>query len=147
VIDTGVDFVLEAPHSNELLLVEAKSISSPSAEWAGKFARNVLGPTAPNRNLFLLLVLRNYLYVWKHYPREGSELPDFSGLTEEVLSPYLKHVQTSLQNITGLSFELLVKSWLTDLSEGSIPPSVEKWMQAAGLQQFVNGVLREEQRN
>jgi hypothetical protein len=85
--------------------------------------------------------------VWKHYPREGSELPDFSGRTEEVLSPYLKDVRTSLQDITGLSFELLVKSWLTDLSEGSVPPSVEKWVRAAGLQQFVNGVLREELRN
>ena len=110
-MDTGVDFVLKAPHSDEWLLIEAKSISSPSAEWAGRFARNVLGTTAaPDRNRFLLLVLRNYLYLWRHYPREGSELPDFSGRTEEVLSPYLKDVQTSLQDITGLSFELLTVS-------------------------------------
>ncbi len=101
----------------------------------------------PGFDYFLLLVLRNHLYLWKHYPREGSDLPDFSGRTEEVLEPYLKDVQTSLHDISGLSFELLVKSWLTDLSEGSVPPSVEKWMRAAGLQQFEKGVLREEQRN
>lgn len=145
-MDTAVDFVVESPHTNELLLVEAKSISSPSAEWAGRLARNVFGHAAP-ANHFLLLVLRNYLYLWKHYPREGSEQPDFSGRTEEVLGPYLNGVQTSLHDISGLSFELLVKSWLTDISEGSVPPSVAKWMSAAGLEQFAYGVLREEQRN
>jgi hypothetical protein len=146
-MDTAVDFVVESPHTDELLLVEAKSISSPSVEWAGRFARRVLQHTSPQANHFLLLVLRNYLYLWKHYPHEGSELPDFSARTEDALGPYLEDVQTPLQDMSGLSFELLVKSWLTDLSGGSIPPSVEKWIHAAGLQQFENGVLREEQRN
>jgi hypothetical protein len=146
-MDNAVDFVVESPHSDNLLLVEAKSISAPSAEWAGRLARNVLANAAPQTNRFLLLVLRNYLYLWKHHPQEGSELPDFSARTEEVLEPYLRHVQTSLHDLSGLSFELLVKSWLTDLTEGSIPPSVEKWIRAAGLQQFENGVLRQEQRN
>ena len=146
-MDTAVDFVVESPHTDELLLVEAKSISSPSAEWAGRLARSVLQHTSPQANHFLLLVLRNYLYLWKHYPQEGSDLPDFSARTEEALGPYLKDVQTSLHEMSGLSFELLVKSWLTDLSGGSVPPSVEKWIHAAGLQQFENGVLREEQRN
>jgi len=146
-MDTGVDFVLKSPNSDKLLLVEAKSISAPSAEWAGRLARNVLQHASPEANHFLLLVLRNYLYLWRHHPEEGSELPDFSAPTEEVLGPYLKDVQTSLHDMSGLSFELLVKSWLTDLSGGSAPPSVEKWIHAAGLQQFENGVLREEQRN
>lgn len=146
-MDTAVDFVVESPHTNEVLFVEAKSIDSPSAEWAGRFARSVLGSAAPEANHFLLLVLRNYLYLWKHYPNEGSELPDFSGRTEEVLKPYLENVRTSLRDISGPSFELLVKSWLTDISEGIVPPSVGKWMHAAGLDQFANGVLREEQRN
>lgn len=146
-MDSEVDFVLQSPTSDTLLLVEAKSISSPSPEWAGRLARNVLGHAAPQTNRFLLLVLRNYLYLWKHHPQQGSELPDFSARTEEVLGPYLKDVQTSLHDISGLSFGLLVKSWLTDLSEGSVPPSVEEWIHAVGLQQFENGQLREEQRN
>ncbi len=146
-MDTAVDFVFRSPHTNEVLFVEAKSINSPSAEWAGTFARRVLGPAALEANHFLLLVLRNYLYLWKHYPRDGSELPDFSERTEDVLKPYLENVRTSLRDMSGPSFELLVKSWLTDISEGSVPPSVEQWMRAAGLEQFANGVLREEQRN
>jgi hypothetical protein len=147
VIDSAVDFVIESPQTNESLFVEAKSIDSPSDEWAGRFARNILGHTKPRANHFLLLVLRNHLYLWKHDPRDGSDAPDFSGSTEEALKPYLKGMQTPLHEITSLSFELLVKFWLTDISEGVAPPSVTEWMRTAGLEQFANGLLREAQRN
>jgi hypothetical protein len=142
-----VDFVLESPSTRTVLLVEAKSTSAPSEEWAARFARTLFAETAPQADLFFLLVLRNVLYLWKHVPAEGSELPDFSARTEDALRPYLEKMQTSLKEINPLSFELLVKSWLTDLSEGSVPPSVEQWLRDAGLQQFENGLLREERRN
>ena len=144
---SAVDFVLESPNTNAVLLVEAKSISSPSPAWAGRFALSLLERAAPTANLFLLLVLRNHLYLWKHVPKPGAELPDVESRTDEVLAPYLRNVQTSLQDMNGLGFELLVRSLLTDMSEGSVPPSVEEWIRTAGLEQFENGVLREEQRN
>jgi hypothetical protein len=127
--------------------VEAKSTAVPSPEWAGRLARTLLAGTAAHADLFFLLVLRNFLYLWKHVPREGSELPDFSIPTEEALRPYLEKIQTPLEEINALSFELLVRWWLTDLSEGSVPPSVEQWLHDAGLEQFAKGVLREAQRN
>lgn len=139
--------MIESPETDELLLVEAKSIDSPSDEYAARFARNILGHTRRQTNHFLLLVLRNHLYLWKHDPRDGSGTPDFSGSTEEALKPYLKGLQTPLRSITGPSFELLVKFWLTDISEGIAPPSVAEWMRAAGLEQFANGLLREAQQN
>jgi hypothetical protein len=142
-----VDFVLESPSTRTVLLVEAKSTSAPSTEWAGRLARTLFAETTPHADLFFLLVLRNFLYLWKHVPREGLELPDFSTPTEDALRPYLEKIQTPLKEINALSFELLVRSWLTDLSEGSVPPSVEGWLRDAGLEQFENGVLREEQRN
>jgi hypothetical protein len=146
-MNAAVDFMIESPNTNELLLVEAKSSESPSDEWAARFARNILGQTKPQANHFLLLVLRNHLYLWKHDPRAGSERPDFSGSTEEALKPYLKGVQTPLHEITGPSFDLLVKVWLTDISDGIAPPSVAAWMRSAGLEQFESGALREAQRN
>jgi hypothetical protein len=143
----NVDFVLESPSTRAVLLVEAKSMSAPSAQWAGRLARTLFAETPPQSNLFFLLVLRNFLYLWKHDPRDGGESADFSAPTAEALRPYLEQIQTPLQEINPLSFELLVKWWLTDLSAGSLPPSVEGWLRDAGLEQFENGVLREEQRN
>jgi len=146
-MSASVDFVLESPSTNATLLVEAKSINSPSPEWAARLARSLVADVPPDAHSSLLLVLRNHLYLWKRIPQEDAEPPDFSGRTEDVFRPYLQHVQTPLQDISGLSFEFLVKSWLTDLSEGSIPPSVAVWVREAGLQEFEHGVLREEQRN
>lgn len=142
-----VDFVLESPSTSTVLLVEAKSTTAPSTEWAGKFARTLFADTAPQADLFFLLVLRNFLYLWKRVPGEGSELPDFTAPTAEALRPYLEKIQTPWKEINPVSFELLVKSWLTDLSEGSVPPSIEKWLRDAGLQQFEHGSLREDERN
>ncbi|HVR40340.1 MAG TPA: hypothetical protein VMU84_14685 [Thermoanaerobaculia bacterium] len=142
-----VDFVLESPSTRNVLLVEAKSTSAPSTEWAGKLARTLFAGTAPHADFFFLLVLRNFLYLWKRVPGEGSELPDFSTPTEVALRPYLEKIQTPLKELNPLSFELLVRTLLTDLSEGSVPPAIEDWVSAAGLGQFENGVLREEQRN
>src|SRR5438270_3056596 len=53
-----VDFVLESRSSRTVLLVEAKSTSAPSPEWAGRFARTLFAETAPHADLFFLLVLR-----------------------------------------------------------------------------------------
>jgi hypothetical protein len=144
-MNAAVDFMIESPNTDDLLLVEAKGIDSPSEQWAARFARNILGHTRPRANHFLLLVLRNRLYLWKHDPREGADAPDFSGPTEEALKPYLKGMQTPLHEIHGLNFEMLVKFWLTDISEGIAPPSVAEWMRTAGLEQFANGLLREAQ--
>jgi hypothetical protein len=146
-MDAGVDFVLESPSTRAVLLVEAKSTSAPSPEWAARLAQTLFAETSPQADLFFLLVLRNFLYLWKQIPRDGTELPDFSAKTEDALSPYLEKLQTPLKEINSIGFELLVKSLLTDLSEGSVPGAVEEWIRDAGLEQFENGALREEQRN
>ncbi len=145
-VTSAVDFVIDSPSTAAVLLVEAKSMNAPSPEWAARLVRRLLADTAPHADTSFLLVLRNYLYLWKHVPRTGTEMPDFAARTDEALRPYLDRIQTPLTEINPLSFELLVKSWLTDLAEGNVPPSVEAWVRDAGLTQFENGVLREEQR-
>jgi len=142
-----VDFVLESPSTGKVLLVEAKSTNAPSTEWAGKLARGLLSDTATREGVFFLLVLRNSLYLWKHIPREDSDPPDYQAPTAEALRPYLEKLRTPLNEMYGAVFETLVSWWLNDVSAGSVPPSVEKWLRQAGLQEFENGVLREEQRN
>jgi hypothetical protein len=145
-VTSAVDFVLESARTRAVLLVEAKSMAAPSAEWAARLARNLLADRAPQANALFLLVLRNYLYLWKHVPQNGTEMPDFSARTDDVLRPYLERLQTPLGEIHSLGFELLVRSWLIDLTEGNVPPSVESWVRDTGLEQFQNGLLREEQR-
>ena len=141
------DLVLNSPDTNTVLFVQAKATNSPSPEWAGRFARNLLAGRQLPANLYFLLVLRNELYLWKHRPVEGADLPDVAAKTAEVLRPYLEGIKTPLGEITGDSFELLVRSCLVDLSEGNAPESVETWARGAGLARFANAVLRQDQPN
>lgn len=143
-MSASVDFVLESPHTNSVLLVEARNTTAPSPEWAARFARNLLEHTKLGANHYFLLVLRNKLYLWKHVPTPGADMPDFEARTEDILQPYLAHLQTSLNEISPVSFELLVKSWLMDLSEGAVSESVEAWVRASGLGEFENAIVREE---
>jgi hypothetical protein len=139
-----VDFVMESPDRNAVLLVEAKNVTSPSSEWAARFARNLLEHVKMGANHYLLLFLRNRLYLWKHAPKPGDDLPDFEARTEDVLRPYLTHMRYSLNEIDGISFEFLVKSWLMDLSDGAVHESVGEWVRDSGLDEFQNAVVREE---
>jgi hypothetical protein len=140
-----VDFVLESPSTNSMLLVEAKSTNAPSPEWAARFARNLTASSEWSAtNLYFLLVLRNYLFLWNRLPRESTDAPDFSAKTEEVLKPYLVSLHTSLKDINAPNFELLVRTWLSDLSEGTAPESVEQWLRTVGLQRFENSVMHED---
>jgi hypothetical protein len=141
---SSVDFVLESPRTNSVLLVEAKSTNAPSAEWAARFASNLTAQSQWHAaNLYLLLVLRNYLYLWKKLPRYSTDVPDVAAKTEDVLRPYLETLHTTLQEINALNFELLVRTCLSDLSDGSAPASVETWARNAGLQDFRDSVLHE----
>jgi hypothetical protein len=141
------DFVLQSPETNTLLFVETKATSAPSPEWAARFARNLLGERTLPPQLYFLLVLRNYLYLWKQRPVEGADLPDVAAKTEDVFRPYLDLMTTTLSEIDTDSFELLVRSCLMDLTEGSAPGSVETWARAAGLNQFAHAVIREDRPN
>jgi hypothetical protein len=143
-MSSPVDFILESPDTKSMLLVEAKNTTAPSSEWAARFARNLLEHINLGANQYFLLVLRNKLYLWKHAPAPGAEMPDFEASTEDILQPYLAHLRTSLNEISPASFELLVKSWLTDLSEGTVAESVGAWVQASGLDEFENATVREE---
>ena len=141
------DFVLESPNSNTTLLVEAKNTEAPSREWAARFGGNLLEHFGLRAGQYFLLVLRNKLYLWKHLPTPGAEMPDFEASTEEILQPYLVRLHSSLSEISPASFELLVRAWLSDLSDGAVSPSVEAWVRASGLSDFQNATIREESPN
>lgn len=143
----AADFVLESPATNAILFVEAKNTDAPSSEWAAKFARNLLEHIKLRPNQYFLLALRNKFYLWKHVPIPGAELPDFEARTEDVLQPYLSHIHATLNELSPASFDLLVKSWLTDLSEGAVAPGVAEWVRASGLGEFENATIREEVTN
>lgn len=144
---TATDFVLESSATNAVLFVEAKNTESPSSDWAARFASNLFEHMRLRPNQYLLLALRNKFYLWKHVPAPGAELPDFEARTEDVLQPYLARIQTSLNELSPANFDLLVRSWLADLTEGAVAPNVAEWVRISGLGEFEHATIREEVAN
>jgi hypothetical protein len=143
---TVTDFVLEAPNTDARLLVEAKSTTAPDNDWLARLVRNLVVHSYPRSNEIFLLALRNYFYVWKHLDAENLTKPDTVARTEDVLAPYLAGIHASLEQINPTTFEMLVRTWLTDLATGNLEPTASAWLREAGLEQFQRGTIKTEEK-
>jgi hypothetical protein len=128
-----VDFTIERPGEGIRLLVEARNVSAPSREWAGRFLRNLFAHAQIPPADYFLLALRDHLYLWRR-PSADAAAPDFEGDTASALRPYLKGIQVPLDKLSKSSFELLIQAWLNDLVGGTLPESAElEWLEKSGL--------------
>lgn len=141
------DFVVEAPDRGIQLVVEAKNTLSPSADWAGRFLRNLFVHAAIPRSEYFLLAFRDHLYIWRRPDPVKTAAPDFVGETAAVLAPYLRSMPVRLETLTGRGFESLVYAWLADLVAGTAQPSkTAKWLEDSGLLDSIrNGTIKFQQ--
>src|SRR5688500_9792503 len=109
------DFVVEAPDCGILLAVEATNGVAPTPEWPMRYLRNLFTRGAIPRSDYVLLALRDRLYLWRRPDPDVQRPPDFSGETATVLAPYLRLIPNRLETMTESGFELLIYAWLADL--------------------------------
>jgi len=137
------DFVVESPDCGTRLVVEAKNVVAPTPEWLERYLHNLFNLGAIPRSDYLLLALRDHLYLWRRPDPEVQRPPDFEGETAAILAPYLRMVPNRLETITKNGFELIVYAWLTDLVNGTEPePEAGKWLEGSGLPDSIrNGTI------
>jgi hypothetical protein len=126
------DFVVQSPDQRIVLVVEAKKRANATAEWAAQMRRNLAAhgalPSAP----FFLLALPDKFFLWKQPLSTQLALPDFEFDAEEILRPYLESLHTPLSEMSGRSFESVVRLWLDDLvRDGALDQP--GWLHASGL--------------
>lgn len=86
---------------------------------------------------YFLLAAPDKLYLWT----ESSDEPQFEKDAEPVLGRYFSEAQVDPSTIYHDAFELLVGSWLQDLSaglDGSKGPS-HSWLEESGLAPALKG--------
>lgn len=127
------DFTVEKPGRGIRLLVEAKNTRAASPEWAAEFLHNLLEYVDAPPAEYLLLALRDHLYLWRG-PIKTSGAPDFEGNTAAALRPYLERLTYTLDTLSQSSFQLLIHAWLSDLVAGASPDDDNrKWLEESGL--------------
>jgi hypothetical protein len=136
------DITVYSPDHQLQLVVEVKGKSGATGEWAAQMRRNLLAHSVVPRSPFFILALPDRLYLWKNGAESAQSRPaDFVVDSTPIVAPYLGDTEIAAEQLSGRDLELIIKSWLSQLtiskiSEGVVAPH-EKWLLESGLYQAI----------
>jgi hypothetical protein len=119
---TQPDFFLYDRIGRLAAVIEVRNRRGTSGQWAAELRRNLLAHFETYRGApFFLLATPAKLYVWKDAATDLTEesppvLPDYEVDAKPLFSHYLARSGRKLEEIHGPTFELVVLSWLGDLT-------------------------------
>lgn len=118
---TQPDFTLYDRFGRLAAVIEVRANRGTSSQWAADFRRNLRGLEAFRYPPFFLLVTPDRLYLWKEGTRTGGPdsspvPPDYEVFARPLFEPYLQDAHLKLDDVNAPGFELLVMSWLRDLT-------------------------------
>ena len=136
--DRGVDFIAYDNAGRAVLLAEVKRRLGTSERWAAHFRRNMLAHGFLPRAPFFLIATPERMYFWRQDQQvDAEQLPAFTLDTAKALKPYLDRLEKSSQAVGEQALELLVSSWLSDMTRADEvrirqDPST-RWLAESGL--------------
>jgi hypothetical protein len=80
----------------------------PTPDWLERYLHNLFNLGAIPRSDYVLLALRDHLYLWRRPDPDVQRPPDFESETAAILAPYLRMIPNRLETMTENGFELLV---------------------------------------
>jgi hypothetical protein len=146
------DFVVQSSDHQTQLVIEVKKKVPASSEWAVRMRRNLYAHGLVPPAKFFLLALPERFYLWKNADAADSGPPHYEVDAEEVLKPYAHRLHTPLPQLSRISFELLVQSWLEDLINGKLDGGAldrsHRWLRESGLYDAIkNGFIQVPQKS
>ncbi len=142
IMHSQADMAVYSPNEGIQLAVEVKSKLGASPEWARQMHQNLLIYAVIPETPYFLLVLPDFIYLWKNtHLSEQDNLPDYQVETKTVLAPYTRGLTKSLNEMTEYSLEMLVDSWLNELTHHRSldrQDPTQKWLIDSGLFDAIN---------
>ena len=115
-----IDFIAYNRKGEIVLLAEAKSRGGTSKEWAAKLRRNMLSHGVLPKSQYFLIVTPEAIYGWSEESSPASDAPPhFTIDSNEALGAYFSKFGQDPAEISPFGFELLVLTWLTDITRSS----------------------------
>ena len=123
-------------------VAEVKNKMGTSLRWAAQTRRNILAHGGHRESNFFLLITPDRFYVWKDAGVDPVEqLPTYEADAGHLFAPYFKSAGIDPREVSGQAFELVVASWLSDLTRSSDnvdePARKQDWMDASGFRAAV----------
>jgi hypothetical protein len=120
------------------LVVEVKNKRGTSSDWAAEMRRNLFAhgllPNAP----YFLLALPDTFYLWKNTDNSSDPVePTQKVNPQPFLQPYFGSSDTTSNDLTGRSFDLVVTSWLNQVIRAQNTQELvnenQDWLISSGL--------------
>lgn len=132
------DIVLYDREGQLTTLVEVKNKPGTSRDWAAKLRRNMLAHGDIRMGDYFLLMTPDRLYLWKDAGGKPVPVePTYEIDASPLLRPYFSGARVDPATVSGEAFELIVASWLADLTRSlapSEPPASEEgWLAESGF--------------
>lgn len=120
------------------LIAEVKNKWGTSDDWAAKMRRNMFAHGLMPHPPFFLLALPDIFYLWHNIDSTlESVTPTLKVDPRSFLQPHYETSGSSLHDLTGRSFELIVTSWLNQVISTDNPQDLlgndQKWLVSSGL--------------
>jgi hypothetical protein len=138
------DAVVCGAHGEPVLVVEVKTRTGTSRQWAARMRQSFLEHADAPKTRFLLLALPDRFYLWEdsHLAPPDAD-PTYEIDPAPLLDPYYQGSGLRPESIGPEAFELIVSSclsewlWADELSQ--LPPESQEWLRASGLFESVKG--------
>lgn len=109
------DIEVRGPDGNIALLVEVKGLKDKDDDWLAEYRRNLAQTILVAPTAYFMIVMSDYMYLWKRGNSPDMDLPDFKAptvpiLTTEVFTP------EKIRKYSGNSLEHIVAYWLDTLA-------------------------------
>lgn len=134
------DLLVNNSDDQPTLIVEVKSKTGTSSEWAAKLRRNILAhgtlPSVP----YFLIVFPDKFYLWinnREVDAIEEKEPNYTIDASSILQPYFQKVGIQNNQIREQSLELIIVSWLNELiySQEALEDvkKSQRWLIESGL--------------
>lgn len=139
-----IDIAVYSPDHELQLLVEVKSKTEATTEWAAHMRRNLAVHLSLPGSPYFLLALPDHFYLWKNVRALPTVTQsDYDIDPEPFLAPYVDAAHQSLRTLSDQGLMLAVSAWLTDLVTAATDHkrlmSQQRWLVDSGLCQAIQG--------
>ncbi|MBA3468650.1 MAG: hypothetical protein H0T53_03300 [Herpetosiphonaceae bacterium] len=130
-------------HDQRVLVIEVKNKLDVTAEWAGRFRRNILAHGLYPNAQFFLFAFPDKFYLWTDSDKQDIEAePNYTIDARPLLQPYFEQAGVTPGQISGQSFEFIVALWLGEIMHSEHLSNLraeEQWLIDSGLHASILG--------
>ena len=109
------DIEVRGPDGNIALLVEVKGLKGEDDDWLAEYRRNLAQTILVAPTAYFMIVMGDYMYLWKRGNSPDLDTPDFKAPTVPLLATEV-FTPDKIRRYSGGSLSIIVTYWLRTLT-------------------------------